>query len=143
MLLVTTFSQVLMLLCVWLNKNVASLAQSGKIAGNCLQAATKKQKLHETSLFTRTQSGSTVTLTSYQCKKQNLVLLMTTLHPYVEISSYKNPKKKSKTVLFYNKTKSGIDVIDQMARKYSVKAGSGGWPVHVFYNVIDLALICS
>ena len=68
---------------------------------------------------------------------------MSTLHPDVEIPSHKNPKKKPETVLFYNKTKSGVDVIDQMARKYSVKAGSRRWPVHVFYNVIDLALINS
>ena len=27
-----------------------------------------------------------------------------------------------------------------MARKYSVKAVSRRWPVHVFYNIIDLAL---
>ncbi|GFY51367.1 hypothetical protein TNIN_130021 [Trichonephila inaurata madagascariensis] len=26
-----------------------------------------------------------------------------------------------------------------MARKYSVKSGSRRWPVHVFYNILDLA----
>ena len=45
-------------------------------------------------------------------------------------------------MLFYNKIKA-VDVIDQMARKYSVKAASRRWPVHVFYNVMDLALINS
>ena len=33
--------------------------------------------------------------------------------------------------------------MDQMIRCYSVKAGSRRWPVHVFYNVIDLALVNS
>ena len=33
-------------------------------------------------------------------------------------------KKKSETVEFYNKTKYGVDVADQMARQYSVKAGT-------------------
>ena len=28
-----------------------------------------------------------------------------------------------------------------MTRKYSVKAPSKRWPIHIFYNVIDLALI--
>ena len=28
-----------------------------------------------------------------------------------------------------------------MSRCYSVKAGSKHWPIHVFYNVIDMALI--
>ena len=44
---------------------------------------------------------------------------------------------------FYNATKYGVDVLDQMARKYSMKAGSRRWPVQVFYNVLDLAAINS
>ena len=40
---------------------------------------------------------------------------------------------------FYNKTKCGVDVADQMARQYSVKAGTRGWPVAAFYNILDLA----
>ena len=65
------------------------------------------------------------------------------LHPDQKILSHNNSMKKTKTVLFYNKTKSGIDIIDQMARNYFVKAASKRWPIHVFYNVIDLALINS
>ena len=106
------------------------------------QTAKKKQQQHETSLFTSTQTA-VVTLTSYQCKKQKSVVIMSTLHPDVEISSYNNPKIKLETVLFYNKTKAGVDVIDQMARKYTVKAANRRLPIHVFYNVIDLALINS
>ena len=60
---------------------------------------------------------------------------MTTLHANVEIPSDNNPKKKPETILFYNKIKTGVDVIDQMARKYSVKAAaSRKCPIHVFYN---------
>lgn len=44
---------------------------------------------------------------------------------------------------FYNATKFGVDVIDQMAKKYSVKAPSRRWPVQVFYNILDLAAINS
>ena len=40
---------------------------------------------------------------------------------------------------FFNKTKCGVDVTDQMARQYSVKAGTRRWPVAVFYNILDLA----
>ena len=50
-------------------------------------------------------------------------------------------RKKIETVLIYNKTKAGVDVIDQMARKYLVKVASRMWPIHVFCNAIDLALI--
>ena len=65
------------------------------------------------------------------------------LHPDVEIPSDNNSKKKTETVLFYQKTKVGVDVIDQMTRKYSVKAASRRWLIHMFYNVIDLAQINS
>ena len=63
------------------------------------------------------KAGDMATLTAYQCKQE------------------KNPE----TVDFYSKTKCDVDVADQMARQYSVKAGTRRWPVTVFYNVLDLA----
>ena len=45
-------------------------------------------------------------------------------------------KKKQE---FYNKTKCGVDVADQMARQNSVKAETRRWPVTIFYNILDLA----
>ena len=35
----------------------------------------------------------------------------------------------------------GLDLYDQMTTLYSVKAESRRWPMHVFYNVVDMALI--
>ena len=98
------------------------------------QASKRKQQQHKTSLFTCIQTA-VVTLTSYQCKKQKLVVIMSTLHPDVEIPSHNNPKKKPETALFYNKAKAGVDVIDQMARKYSVKVASRRWPIHWLKNL--------
>ena len=71
------------------------------------QAAKRNQQQHETSLFTFTQTAI-VTLTSYQCEKQKSVVIMSTLHPDVEISSHNNSKQKPDTVLFFNKTKLGL-----------------------------------
>ncbi len=34
-----------------------------------------------------------------------------------------------------------MDVLDQIARAYSVKGGTCRWPVAVFYNMLDLAVI--
>ena len=48
-------------------------------------------------------------------------------------------KRKPETVEFYNKTKCGVYVADQMARQYLVKADTCRWPVAVFYNILDLA----
>jgi len=44
-------------------------------------------------------------------------------------------------VQFYNKTKCGVDILDQMARRYSTRAAARRWPVHVFCNILDLAAI--
>jgi len=57
------------------------------------------------------------------------------------ISIASDPKKIPETVAFYNSTNYGVDVVDQMARKYSVKASWRRWPVQVFYNILDLAAI--
>ena len=96
------------------------------------QAAKAKQQLHETTIFKTTTASTSVTLTCYQYKKAKSVIILSTLHVDVGISSKYNAKKKPKTVLFYNKTKAGVDVIDQMTKKYSIKAASQRWPVHVF-----------
>ncbi|GFW89312.1 ATP-dependent DNA helicase [Trichonephila clavipes] len=78
------------------------------------------------------------TLTVYQVKTRKNVLLLSSLHPTVDISN-NHPKKLPKSISFYNSTKFGFDISDEMARKYSVKAGSRRWPVHVFYSIRDLA----
>ena len=59
------------------------------------------------------------------------------MHQSVSIGT--DVKKIPETVAFYNSTKFGVDIVDQMARKYTVKAGSRRWPVQVFYNILDLA----
>ncbi|XP_056120044.1 piggyBac transposable element-derived protein 3-like [Rhinichthys klamathensis goyatoka] len=79
------------------------------------------------------------TLTVYQGKKKKNVCILSTVHTAVGITS--GQKRKPETVTYYNKTKVGVDVLDQMARKYSVKAPSRRWPVAVFYNILDLAAI--
>ena len=55
----------------------------------------------------------------------------------------RNPKKKSDSVPRYNTEKVGVDVYDQMKSLHSFKAESRRWPMHVFYIVVDLALIHS
>ncbi|XP_035208678.1 piggyBac transposable element-derived protein 4-like [Stegodyphus dumicola] len=77
-----------------------------------------------------------ITLTSYQSKRNKNVILLSTLHSSVEFES--NEKKVTDVIQFYNSTKFGVDVLNQ-TRKYSVKAPSRRWPVHVFYNILDLA----
>ncbi|GFX75005.1 DDE_Tnp_1_7 domain-containing protein [Trichonephila clavipes] len=78
-----------------------------------------------------------ITLTIYLEKTSNNVLLLSFLHSTVDISN-NHPKKLPETISFYNSTKFAVDIADQMAWTYSVKAGSRRRPVHVFYNILDL-----
>ena len=77
------------------------------------------------------------TLTIYKTKPSKKVIILSTKHKYVKINN--DRKRIPETVAYYNKTKFGVDVTDQMARKYSVKSKSYRWPIQVFFNIIDLA----
>ncbi|KAF3837641.1 hypothetical protein F7725_009409, partial [Dissostichus mawsoni] len=62
-------------------------------------------------------------LSVYQCKPRRNVTILSTQHQHVAISTER--KKKPETVEYYNHSKVGVDVLDQMARQYSVKEQSG------------------
>ncbi|XP_035227219.1 uncharacterized protein LOC118199458 [Stegodyphus dumicola] len=79
------------------------------------------------------------TLTIYRCKSKTNIVILSTMHSNVFVDD--SIKKKPNTVTYYNSTKCGIDVADQMLRKYSTSSGSRRWPVHVFYNVLDIAAL--
>ncbi|GFV72042.1 DDE_Tnp_1_7 domain-containing protein [Trichonephila clavipes] len=83
-----------------------------------------------------------IALTVYQRKTSKNVTLFRSLHPTVDIDN-NHPKILPETISFYNSTKFGIDIVDQIAQKYFVNAGSKRWPGPVFYNVLDLAGIKS
>lgn len=61
--------------------------------------------------------------TVYQEKGNKNVAVLSTLHPNVNVH-LKNKKKLLETIEFYNKTKCRVDIVDQMVRKYSVRAAS-------------------
>ena len=84
------------------------------------------------------KAGDMATLTVYQCKPKKNVGIHSSLHMSVALG--KSKKMKLETVEFYIKTKCGVDVVDQMAMQYSVKADTCQWLVAVFY-ILDLASI--
>ena len=94
---------------------------------------TMKAPLHSTKIL----RNNNMTLTVYQGKTNKNVLLLSTVHRTVKISE--EGKKLPESVKYYNETKYGVDVIDQMARIYSTKVSSRRWPLQMFYNVLDLA----
>ena len=83
---------------------------------------------------------SKCSLTVYKGKKNKNVYLMSTMHPNVRIDN-SHPKKLPETIEYYNKSKVGVDIIDQMARYNTCKAGTRRWPVACFHNMLDLCAI--
>ena len=55
------------------------------------------------------------------------------------VGTFSGAKAKPEVVTYYNNTKYGVDVLDQIVRANSVKGGTHRWPVAVFYNILDLA----
>ena len=60
---------------------------------------------------------------------------------YEDIKISDNAKKTPEAVSCYNETKYGVDVVDQMAKKYTVRSSTRRWPVHSFHNTLGLAAI--
>ena len=85
------------------------------------------------------KTGDMAILTMYQCKPKRNVGVLGSLHLSVELGVSEKKKLEKMEFYMYNKSKCGIDVADQMARQYSVKAGTCWWPIAVFYNILDLA----
>ena len=84
----------------------------------------KQAALHDSILV---KSGGCI-LTAYKCKKNKFVCLLSTLHTGIACTG---EKRKPSTVLDYNNTKYGVDVVDQMAQNYTCKLSSRRWPVQV------------
>ena len=50
-------------------------------------------------------------------------------------------EKKSEVILYYNSTKSGVDTLDRIVRRYTSKRMTRRWPVALFYNMIDVSAV--
>lgn len=78
------------------------------------------------------------TLLSVVTKKNKCVFIMSTLH-YSRGQPALNGKEEIND--YYNKTKGGVDVMDQMVSKYSTKRKTNRWPLAIFFNMIDVAAL--
>ncbi|XP_032431312.1 uncharacterized protein LOC116727802 [Xiphophorus hellerii] len=96
-------------------------------------------QMDRTAFTTQVFSTTGATLTVYAPKRKKAVYVLSSMHSVVETED--TTKRKPNTVTQYNKTKCGVDVMDQMVREYSVRAGTRRWPVAVFYNMIDMVAL--
>ncbi|XP_060725490.1 piggyBac transposable element-derived protein 3-like [Tachysurus vachellii] len=120
-----------------LQRNTTLLGTVNKMRREIPQLAkdTAEREVFSTSVL---RSGS-VSLTVYSPKKNKTVCVLSSLHRDVTIGDGR--KRKPNTITDYNHTKCGVDVLDQMARMYSVRAATRRWPIAVFYNMLDLAAV--
>ena len=78
-------------------------------------------------------------MTVCQGKTKKNVAILSILHQYITIAD--NAKKTPESVKAYNDTKYGVDVVDQMARKYTVRISTRRRSIHLFQHTLDLAAI--
>ncbi|KAJ8394926.1 hypothetical protein AAFF_G00040490 [Aldrovandia affinis] len=69
-----------------------------------------------------------MTMVSYVTKKGKAVVLLSTMHDDKAVDD-KSVKKKPEMIQYYNKTKGGVDTMDQMVRTYSCKRRTRRWPM--------------
>lgn len=92
-------------------------------------------------------SGSTifgfarnVAICSYVPKKKKAVILLSTQHYTTEVSGKDN---KPSAILYYNRTKAGVDIMDKMLGEYSTKRATRRWPLAFFFNMLDAACLAA
>lgn len=94
-----------------------------------------KNRGQYSSLFGFSKEG---TLVSYVPKKGKVVLLLSTMHNDSAIDQDTGEKKKPSIITFYNKTKGGVDKVDEMKARYSVSRKSARWPLTVFFTLLNI-----
>ncbi|XP_044593669.1 piggyBac transposable element-derived protein 3-like [Cotesia glomerata] len=82
-------------------------------------------------------------LVSYIPKKSKNVLMYSTMHNSASIDNSTGEKAKPEIITFYNKTKAGVDVVDQLQGDYNVARDTRRWPMVVFYAILNIAGINS
>lgn len=81
-----------------------------------------------------------LTLVSYVPKLDNAVALLTTKFHNKKIADA-HEKKKPEIILFYNKTKGGVDSADKMTRLTTCTRTTRRWPFRLFMDLIDIATL--
>ena len=87
--------------------------------------------------------GGNVTLVSYvpQTKQKKNVVLFSSMHHDDKIDPESSDMKKHEIITFYNSTKGGVDMVDQMAGEYDTSRNSRRWPLTVFYTLLNVSTI--
>ena len=87
--------------------------------------------------------GENVTLVSYvrQTKQKKSVVPFSSTDHGDKIDPESGDMKKPEIINFYNSTKGGVDMADQMAGEYDTSRNSRRWPLTVFYTLLNVSTI--
>lgn len=77
------------------------------------------------------------TLVSYAPKKKKTVTLLSTMHQSDSIDPT-SEASKPEILTFYNLTKGGVDVVDEMKNEYSISRVSRRWPLTLFFSMLNI-----
>lgn len=91
----------------------------------------------EQSEFAFSGRNNKVTLSAYQTKPTKRVYMLSTMHHDKQV--HPDNKGKTEIQLEYNRTKAGVDSVDQMAKKYTTRSSTRRWPVIHFQNMLDIS----
>ena len=79
-------------------------------------------------------------IASYCPKKGCVVNMLSTMQALPDISST-SCKKNPEVILYYNSTKSGVDILDRMVQTYTSKRMTRRWPVALFCNMLNVSAV--
>lgn len=80
-----------------------------------------------------------MTLVSYVPKKNKNVLAISSMHFDDSIDPKTGDECKPEIITWYNATKAGVDVVDEMCATYSTSRRTRRWPMALFYRLLDIA----
>jgi len=75
-------------------------------------------------------------LISYKPKNAKVVLILSSFHRNKSIAD--EEEKKLNVIHYYNKTKTGVDSLDQLIGTYTSKRKVNRWPIALFSNMLDV-----
>ena len=96
-------------------------------------------KIYASELY---EDGKGCTVTIYQGRKDKNVSVFSSFHEKL-FTIHEHERKLPNVIDTYNKTKVGVDCVDNMSRLYSVRTKTRRWPVAVFFNILNLVGINS
>lgn len=95
----------------------------------------KKLSLYDSEFFIN--NSQNLISVAHQSKKKTKVVLLSTQHQRTLVNP--GQKKKPEIVEFYNQTKSGVDLVDEMVKNYTVKSSTRRWSLGIFFDFLDKA----